>query len=98
MNLKKCIFGVQILPFAGFNSSNKSIFPDSYKMNAVTNVNVTKLCWTTRDAAKFNKKNTKFKYADKYQKTFEKLKVILTNSETKTYFISDGKTKVIAEA
>lgn len=51
-----------------------------------------------RDAAKFNKKNTKSKYADKYQKTFEKLKVILTNSETKTYFISDGKTKVIAEA
>lgn len=44
------------------------------------------------------KKNTKSKYADKYQKTFEKLKVILTNSETKTYFISDGKTKVIAEA
>ena len=50
------MFGVQILPFAGFNSSNKNIFPDSYKMNAVTNVNVTKLCWTTRDAAKFNKK------------------------------------------
>lgn len=73
-------------------------FPDSYKMNAVTNVNVTKLCWTTRDAAKFNKKNTKSKYADKYQKTFEKLKVILTNSETITYFISDGQTKVIAEA
>lgn len=47
---------------------------------------------------KIQQKNTKFKYADKYQKTFEKLKVILTNSETKTYFISDGKTKVIAEA
>ena len=67
-------------------------------MNTVTNVNVTKLCWTTRDTAKFNKKNTIFKYADEYQKMFEKLKVVLTNSETKTYFISDGKTKVIAEA
>lgn len=47
---------------------------------------------------KIQQKNTKFKYADKYQKKFEKLKVILTNSETITYFISDGQTKVIAEA
>ena len=47
---------------------------------------------------KIQQKNTIFKYADEYQKMFEKLKVVLTNSETKTYFISDGKTKVIAEA
>ena len=40
INLKKCIFGVQELTFAGLNLTNKGIIPDSLKVDAVTKAKV----------------------------------------------------------
>ena len=40
INLKKCIFGVQELSFAGLKLTNKGIIPDSLKVGAVTKANV----------------------------------------------------------
>ena len=42
INLKKCIFGVQELPFAGLKLTNKGIIPDSSKLDVVTKVKVPK--------------------------------------------------------
>ena len=39
INLKKCIFGVQELTFAGLKLTNKGIIPDSLKVDAVTKAN-----------------------------------------------------------
>ena len=40
INLKKCIFGVQELTFAGLKLTNKGIIPDSSKVDGVTNAKV----------------------------------------------------------
>ena len=119
INLKKCIFGVQELSFAGLKLTNKGIIPDSSKVDAVTKAkvptNVTEVrsflglvnycsqfipgyAELTEPLRKLTKKNTKFKWSNEHQHSFEKLKLALVNSKTTAYYIPDTETKVIVVA
>ena len=53
----------------------------------------------TKSSRNLKQKNTTiFKWAGWHQKSSEKLKVVLTNSETMVYCIPDAETKVIVAA
>ena len=51
----------------------------------------------TEPLRKLTKKNTKFKWSNKHQDSFEKLKLALANSETMAYYIPNTETKVIVD-
>ena len=91
INLKKFIFGVQELTFAGLKYTNKGIIPDSSKVDAATKAkvptNATKLriflrlvnycsqfipgyAGLTEPLDKLMEKNTKFKWSNEHQNSF----------------------------
>ena len=52
----------------------------------------------TESLRKLTKINTKFKWSNEYQHSFEKLKLAFVNSETMAYYIPDAEAKVIVDA